>query len=38
MGQELTINVDENDELFINFEKFVINEALFDQSLNEYLW
>jgi hypothetical protein len=22
----------------LNFEKFVINEALFNQSLNKYLW
>jgi len=21
-----------------NFEKFIINDALFDQSLNKYLW
>jgi hypothetical protein len=34
MGSEFVINDDENS---FNFEKFIINEALFDQSLNEYL-
>jgi hypothetical protein len=31
-----TIHDDEND--LFNFEKFGKNKALFDQSLNEYLW
>jgi hypothetical protein len=37
MGSEIMINNDENDKLFFNFEKFIINKAPFDQSLNEFL-
>ncbi len=36
IGAEFTINNDKNDKLF-NFEKFPINNARFQQSLNEYL-
>jgi hypothetical protein len=36
MGSEFMINDGENDKLFFNFEKFILNKALFDQSLNEY--
>ncbi len=36
MGSEFMINDDENHNIFFNFEKFIINKALFDQSLNEY--
>ncbi len=38
IGSEFTINYIENDKLFVKFKKFIINEALFDQSLHEYLW
>jgi hypothetical protein len=34
MGSEFTINADANYKLF-NFEKFITDEILFDQSLNE---
>ncbi len=35
--QNLQKNDDENDKQFVQFKKFKINEALFDQSLNKYL-
>ncbi len=38
MGSEFTKNDEENYKLFFYLENFVINEALFDQSLNEYSW
>jgi hypothetical protein len=38
MGSEIMINDTENNKQLFLFEKFVINKALFDQSLNEYLW
>jgi hypothetical protein len=39
MGSEFTINDDENDKNYLfKIEKFIINKALFDQSVNKYLW
>ncbi len=38
IGSEFTKNDDQNDKLFVYFEKLVINEPLFGQSFNEYLW
>jgi hypothetical protein len=37
IGSKFTKFGDKNDRLFFNFEKFVINEALFDQYFNKYL-
>jgi hypothetical protein len=38
MVSVFTINDDENDRLFVEFLKIWKNKALFDKSLNEYLW
>ncbi len=37
MGSEFTINDDENDKQFVSFWKVILNKAIFDQSLNEFL-
>jgi hypothetical protein len=37
MGSEFTVNDDEIINYSFNFEKFITNKALFDQSLNIYL-
>jgi hypothetical protein len=38
MGSVFVINDDENDKGFAYFEIFEIIKALFDRSLNKYLW